>query len=159
RDRAVEMTAVDSAKLRELNAALEQLAQRQAENRLAFYKPYPKQAEFHRLGALHRERLLTSGNQQGKTYCGAMEMSAHLTGEYPEWWEGKRFNGPIRAWAAGVTSESTRDTTQRLLVGALGQRGTGAIPAAAIMEVRQGRGIGDTVDTVLVQHRSGYRSQ
>jgi phage terminase large subunit-like protein len=150
---------VDPVKLRELAASLEVLNQRQLENRLAHYRPYAKQAEFHRLGATFRERLLTSGNQQGKTFCGAMEAAAHLTGDYPEWWEGKRFNGPTRGWAAGVTGESTRDTTQRLLVGALGQRGTGAIPAAAIMEIRAGRGVGDTVDTVLVKHRSGRDSQ
>src|SRR5690606_29360667 len=65
----------------------------------------------------------------------------------------------IRAWAAGVTSESTRDTVQRLLLGPLGARGTGAIPAASILEVRTGRGISDAVDTVLVAHKSGSHSQ
>jgi hypothetical protein len=52
----------DNSTLRELAAGLEQLAQRRAENRLTFYQPYAKQAEFHRLGATFRERLLTSGN-------------------------------------------------------------------------------------------------
>jgi phage terminase large subunit-like protein len=145
--------------LREFTKTLEELARRQAENKLAHYKPYAKQAEFHKLGATKRERLLCAGNQTGKSFAAAMELSAHLTGEYPSWWVGKKFAGPIRAWAAGVTGESTRDTMQRLLLGPLGARGTGAIPAAAIMEVRAGRGVGDTVDTVLVRHRSGRNSQ
>src|SRR6516165_8845594 len=40
-------------------------SRRLTENRLAYYKPYPKQAEFHNAGAKHRERLLMAGNQLG----------------------------------------------------------------------------------------------
>jgi hypothetical protein len=88
-----------------------------------------------------------------------MEAAAHLTGDYPADWKGKRFKGATRGWAAGVTSESTRDTVQRLLLGPLGAQGTGAIPKASIVDVRMGRGIADAVDTVLVRHKSGYTSQ
>lgn len=151
--------SVDPTKLRELSSALDELHRRKAENQLANYTPYPKQAEFHKLGATHRERLLCSGNQQGKTFSGAMEMAAHLTGAYPEWWQGRRFSGPVRAWCSGVTTESMRDTGQRLLLGPLGAQGTGAIPKDRIREVRAGRGIPDAVDTVLVDHKSGYPSQ
>jgi hypothetical protein len=48
-------------------------AQRAAENRLAHYRPYPKQAAFHEAGAKHRERLLMCANRFGKTMCGAAE--------------------------------------------------------------------------------------
>ncbi len=42
-------------------------------------------------------------------------------GRYPDWWEGRRFSGPVRAWAAGKTNETTRDVP-----GALGSaRGAG----------------------------------
>lgn len=140
-------------KLKELATNLEELNRRQRERRLAYYEPYPKQKEFHALGATKRERLLMAGNQLGKTWSGGMEMAMHLTGDYPDWWNGRRFAGPIRACAAGVTSESTRDTTQRVLLGPLAQQGTGAIPAAAIMDIRMGRGIADAVDTVLVKRK------
>ena len=50
--------------LRELTESLEALQQRRQENRLQHYRPYAKQAEFHRLGASRRERLLCAGNQQ-----------------------------------------------------------------------------------------------
>ena len=33
-------------------------------------------------------------------------MTCHLTGRYPPWWEGRRFSGPVRAWAAGKTNET-----------------------------------------------------
>ena len=50
---------------------------RHAENKLAYFKPYPKQREFFGAGNKFRERLLLAGNQTGKTYAGAMEVAAH----------------------------------------------------------------------------------
>ena len=126
----------DSEKLRELASVLSELDRRQRENRLTYYRPYPKQAEFHKLGATKRERLLMAGNQLGKTWSGGMEMAYHLTGEYPDWWQGRRFTSEVRAWAAGVTGESTRDNPQRVLLGSLGHMGEGTIPKEAILDVR-----------------------
>jgi hypothetical protein len=113
-------------------------AQRAAENKLAHYRPYPKQAAFHEAGAKHRERLLMCANRFGKTMCGAAELAFHLTGDYPEWWNGKRFDQPVRAWAAGVTGKSTRDVLQEKLIGPPfreSEWGTGMIPKAAIAGV------------------------
>ena len=62
---------------------------RQIENRLAYYKPYPKQAEFRAVKA--RERLLMAGNQLGKTLVGGFEAAMHATSRYPDWWQGERF--------------------------------------------------------------------
>ena len=73
---------------------------RQSRTKLLRYRPYPKQAAFHAAGATHRERLLMAGNQLGKTYCGAAEAAIHLTGRYPDWWNGSRWDRPVRAWAA-----------------------------------------------------------
>jgi hypothetical protein len=85
--------------------------------RLNRYEPYPKQIAFHTAGAHHRERLLMAGNQLGKTYAGGAECAYHLTGRYPEWWEGRRFDHPVRAWAGSKGSEATRDGIQRILLG------------------------------------------
>jgi Terminase large subunit, T4likevirus-type, N-terminal len=101
---------------------------RLTENRLNYYRPYPKQADFHAAGAKYRERLLMAGNQTGKTLASAMELSIHVTGQYPAWWQGHRFDRAIRAWACGATSEVVRETTQLLLLGSPGQHGTGTIP-------------------------------
>ena len=100
-----------------LEALRAEQVRRQTENRLAYFKPYPKQLDFLNAGAKYRERLLMTCNRFGKTFCGAAEMAMHLTGFYPQWFKGKRFSKPVRAWAAGVTGETTRDVVQTALVG------------------------------------------
>ena len=79
----------------------------------------------------------------------------HLTGRYPEWWGGRRFEHAIEAWAACDTGETTRDNPQRVLMGPVGSWGTGAIPEGAIVDAKRGRGVADLLDTVLVNHASG----
>jgi phage terminase large subunit-like protein len=145
-----------------LTAAQSTLAQRQAENRLKYYRPYKKQAEFHNAGAEYRERLFLCANRFGKSEAGAAETAIHLTGRYPPWWEGKRFDKPVRAWVAGVTGESTRDIVQAKLLGPPAleeQRGTGYIPKDAIGLVSPARGIPHAIDLVSVKHASGGYSQ
>ena len=77
---------------------LKELNKRQEENRLNYYQPYEFQKRFHKAGKDCSQRLLMAANRVGKSYVGAMEMSAHLTGLYPRWWKGKKFDKPIRAW-------------------------------------------------------------
>jgi phage terminase large subunit-like protein len=94
----------------------------------------------------------------GKTMAGAFELAIHLTGAYPNWWGGKRFDKPVRAWAAGITGESTRDVVQEKLLGPPDRRdawGTGAIPKANLGEILMGRGIANAIDLVPVKHISG----
>jgi phage terminase large subunit-like protein len=83
-----------------LNALQAEQIRRQTENKLSYYKPYPRQAAFHEAGATHRERLFMAGNRVGKTQCGAAELAMHLTGEYGPFWKGKRFDKPVRPKAA-----------------------------------------------------------
>ncbi|MFZ2081294.1 MAG: terminase family protein [Xanthobacteraceae bacterium] len=136
---------------------------RLTENKLAYYRPYPKQKEFYEAGAKYRERLLMASNRFGKTLCGAAEMSMHLTGRYPnDWWKGKRFDKPVRAWAAGVTAETARDVVQQQLIGpplSKAEWGTGFIPKDALGEISMARGIADAIDSVVVAHVSGGFSQ
>ena len=63
---------------------------------------YPTQLAFFAAGSsgVH-QRLIYSGSQRGKTTAAAAEVSWHLTGDYPHWWTGKRFNKPIRCWIVG----------------------------------------------------------
>jgi len=132
------------------------------ENQLDSYKPYAKQREFHKAGGNPkvRERLLMAGNQLGKTYSAAYECAMHMTGRYPDWWEGERFDAPVQAWAASLTSQGTRDTVQRLLLGQPGDWGTGAIPKECIVEIkRSAHGVADAVETIMVRHKGGGVSQ
>lgn len=125
-----------------------------------FYKPYPRQIEFHTAGARFRERLLMAGNQLGKTLAAGQEVGMHVTGIYPEWWKGKVFESANRGWVAGPTSELTRDGAQRILLGPIGQWGTGTIPKELILEIKRARGVPDAVETILVKHyMSGEVSQ
>ena len=131
---------------------------RSIENRLQYYRPYEKQIDFHNAGANHRERLLMAGNQLGKTLAGGNEAAMHATGRYPDWWKGRRFDGPTIGWACGVTGEVVRDTVQRVLVGRTGEHGTGAIPKNALVELVSARGTPDLLDIIRVNHVSGGTS-
>jgi phage terminase large subunit-like protein len=146
-------------------AALEKLeavkSQRAAENKFASFKAYKKQMEFFAAGKTHRERLLMAANRFGKTECGAAEMSYHLTGQYPPDWPGKRFDKPVRAWAAGVTSETTRDVVQAKLIGPPfneAEWGQGMVPKSCIADIAPARGIPAAIDTVSVKYASGGTS-
>ncbi len=129
-----------------------------AYRKLALYRPYPKQVEFHRLGLSHRERLLMAGNQLGKTLAGGAEAAMHLTGRYPAGWVGRVWQRPIIMWAASNTGESTRDTVERMLLGRAGARGTGMIPAECIADLTASRGAADAIATARIRHVSGGTS-
>ena len=120
------------------------------------YQPYPKQEVFHAAGFRFKERLLMAGNQEGKTHSGAFEMAVHLTGRYPEWWSGRRFDHGVQAWASGVTNETTRDLVQNKLLGPIGEWGTGMVPRDALEgEPVISRGISGSIDFFRVKHTSG----
>lgn len=124
------------------------------------YKPYGKQLAFHNAGAKHRERLLVAGNQLGKTFCGGYETAMHLTGEYPEWWSGKRFDRPIRCWSAGVSNKATRERVQTMLMGSETDWGTGMIPRSALLSPPvMNRSISGMIDYVLIKHKTGGESR
>lgn len=100
-----------------------------------------------------------AANQVGKTLCAGFELAMHLTGRYPEWWQGRRYPGETVWWASGVTGESTRDNPQRILIGRPGERGTGAIPKDSIIEARGApHGAADALDHIKVRHQNGNTS-
>lgn len=119
---------------------------------------YPRHMEFFRAGAHYRERGVMAANRIGKTEgMGGYEMALHLTGLYPDWWEGRRFDHPVAAWAAGRTNETTRDIIQAKLCGPVAGQpknvaGTGLIPGAAIGRPKWKRGVMDMIDTLPVRH-------
>jgi len=119
------------------------------------YQPHAKQEAFHAAGKLYKERLFLAGNRCGKTYAAAQEMAMHLTGEYPDWWQGLRFEKPIHAWAASVTVESTRDILQKAYLGDETQNVVGAIPQGLLLDVTMRRGVSGAIDTVYVRHKTG----
>ena len=129
---------------------------------------YAKHLEFFKASATYRETCFLAANRIGKTVVGSYAMTAHLTGLYPHWWEGKRFDGPISAWAVGKTNETTRDIVQQALLGEptfetddgrKGFAGRAMIPAHLIGRIIWRRGGDDMVDSILVKHVSGKWSR
>jgi phage terminase large subunit-like protein len=156
------------AKIRKIEILREKL-RRKKERKLYFYYPdsgplrrelYKKHLAFFKAGPNFRERLFLAANRIGKTEgAGGYEMVLHLTGDYPEWWEGKRFKKPISAWAAGDTSQTVRDILQHKLLGSLNDIGTGLIPKDAIHSFSRKTGTAQAVDTIYVKHKSGGISE
>lgn len=134
-------------------------AKRLATNRLVHYKPYGKQREFHKNGIhLNSQRLFMAGNQLGKTIAGGAEWAMHLTGRYPDWWQGATFGKPVILWASGVTSESTRDNPQRILIGPppkVEEWGTGMIPKDALGTPARAMGVNALLDNVIIKWGGG----
>lgn len=127
-------------------------------NRLASYTPYAKQLEFHAAGQTHSERLFMAGNQLGKTVAGGAEWAMHLTGRYPDWWNGATFDKPVIMWAAGVTGESTRDNPQRILIGPPPKEeewGTGLVPKECLIDCGRAMGIRDLLDNAVIKWGGG----
>lgn len=155
----------------ELLSLLEEKARRKRRRR--FFEMYPEDGPLRRelyakhmlffgAGATEWERGVIAANRVGKTWgIGAYEMTCHQTGLYPEWWTGKRFDEPVDCWAAGDTSETTRDVIQHALTGiggegSEGEIGTGMIPGHLILGMPSAkRGIAGAFDTMRVKHASG----
>lgn len=99
---------------------------------------------------------MLAANRVGKTEgVGGYELALHLTGQYPDWWVGRRFSRPVRAWAAGDTSKTVREIIQQKLLGPVGAWGTGLLPGDAIERVVRATGAADTAEIVYVKHASG----
>lgn len=130
--------------------------------RAKFFSPYSTQREFIAASVDHYELLLSAGNGTGKTEIGAYVMAMHLTGEYPDWWTGRRWNRPIDAWCCGATADIMREAAQLKLVGRLDEDnwGSGMIPRRCLPrdQATKSRGTADALDTIKVRHVSGGMS-
>lgn len=149
----------------ELLKLLEEKRQRFVHNKIKTYYPdkgplrrelYPKHLECFKAGLGNRQRLMLAANRVGKTEgVGLYELTLHLTGVYPSWWEGRRFDRPIKGWACGDTGKTLRETLQAKLLGDIGSWGTGLIPKDCLARVTRGSGVADSVDTIYVKSKSG----
>jgi phage terminase large subunit-like protein len=122
----------------ELIKLLEEKAKREKAKSLWNFQPYDWQQDFYKAGKQNKQRLLMAANRVGKTRSSCIELSYHLTGRYPDWWDGIRFNFPINAWALGVSGEQIRDVLQKEIFGfmdATGFDGNGLIPVDMIGEI------------------------
>ncbi len=159
------LTQSNPKKLKELAGLLQENERRHTYNKLEYIFPatgplrrelYPKQLEFFKAGRLCKERAMIAANRVGKTWSGGYEMTLHLTGLYPDDWEGYKFDRPIDAWAAGVTNETTKDVIQKVMLGDYADPGSGMIPKHLLVGKTVNRpGVPEAVQTVRVRHVSG----
>ncbi len=144
--------------LQTLGRLVEQFKKGVAANRLSTYAPYPWQKQFHQAGKDNPERMLMAANRVGKTLSAGAEVAYHLTGDYPDWWEGKVFDKPVLVWTGSPTNETSRDIVQKELLGGLGEKlGTGWIPHAKLIgkpTTRQA-GVKNVAESFEVRHKSG----
>jgi phage terminase large subunit-like protein len=136
--------------------------------RLGFYKPHPKQMEFHNLLAV--ERMLRAGNQLGKSHAGAAQLAMDAIAWWPDWFKGHKFDTPpaierpydFLGWAACTTSATTRDGVQMKLIGDIrqdGGLGQGLIPLDNIVgRPSLARGIDAFCDTITLRRETGGRA-
>lgn len=156
------MSASDKEELLQL---LEELERRKKTRRIDMMYPekgrlqrelYAKHMQFFAAGKEYRERCMLAANRVGKSYgAGGYEVALHLTGQYPTWWNGRRFNHAVDWWAAGESSKTARDTIQKILLGEHNHHGTGLIPADCIVRTTPKPGIADGIEDIYVKHVSG----
>lgn len=92
----------------------------------------------------------------GKSSTASFVLACHLTGWYPDWWEGIRFDRGVDIWWAGETTNRVRDTLQQFLFGKIGELGTGMVPKDCIIgEPIRKPGIPGAYEIVRVRHSSG----
>jgi phage terminase large subunit-like protein len=164
----IDIGDLDRRDLEQAVAIVEELQRRQARRKINAYYPdtgplrrelYRKHIEFFAAGARYRERCMIAANRVGKSEgVGAYECALHLTGQYPDWWVGKKFNRPVRMWAAGDTGKTVRDIIQYKLIGPLDDTGTGMIPGDAISGLSPKQGLSEAIELIRVRHASGGES-
>lgn len=179
-----DLAALSSQQRLELESLLLELERRQNTRLLQTMFPdegplrrelYPKHQEFFQsrapgtppgeLTEIARasERVFMAGNRVGKTVAAGTEIAYHLTGEYPDWWEGHRFDKACRWLASGDTHETTRDIIQLKMLGSTTDKpekyGTGLIPGDAIVGVVPRSHVKGAVEKIIVRHKSGGESE
>lgn len=98
--------------------------ERELRSRFALYTPYAKQKEFH--NSMARGRIISGGNQCGKTIAGTHDVAMHATGAYPEWYCGWRMPWRVDTISgqkvcaivvAATDSKTLRDSIMKKIVG------------------------------------------
>ena len=130
-------------------------------NQLKYFRPFEHQKQFFATAAAPRRGILAA-NRIGKTVSTCYETAMHLTGLYPDWWRGHRFDHPITAMVAGEGWSQVAMVLQNELLGSQDvkireQLGTGAIPRNTIVMDTM-RSDGANCMGVEILHSSGSKS-
>lgn len=117
---------------------------------------YHKHIQFFDAGATHRFRVLGGGNGSGKSFSGSVELTYHMTGDYPHWWKGARFKKAIKVWVICESGSLWRDSMQQALLGSVGEEiGTGLIRKELVHDTKSMPGVPGAIGQILTKHKSG----
>lgn len=130
-------------------------------HQLKYFRPFEHQLTFFKTGN-HERRGILAANRIGKTVSTCYETAMHLTGIYPDWWEGYRFDKPITCMVAGEGWSQVALVLQNELLGTQDIKlqeniGTGAIPRDCIV-IDTMRNDGANCIGVEIKHVSGAKS-
>jgi len=129
-------------------------------NALKYFRPFEHQRSF--FTTISDRRGILAANRIGKTVSTCYETAMHLTGIYPEWWQGKRYDRPITAMVAGEGWSQVALVLQNELLGTPDVKlkdniGSGAIPRDAIDQDTM-RSDGANCIGVEIRHVTGGKS-
>lgn len=118
---------------------------------------YDWQRKFIKATACNRASMLMAANRVGKTRTGLIVDAMHLLGDYPDDWEGHRFESAPLCWLLGFSMEKTRDLLQTPLFGRIekGRFTGGLIPADRIVDWKSATGTSQAMREVRVKWRDG----
>lgn len=118
---------------------------------------YDWQKEFITKTGEYFECCLCAGNQIGKTFLGTYIDACHLMGEYPDGWEGHKFDFAPMCWGLGYSMEKTRDLLQTALFGKYSgkQFEGGLVPKDRIVGWETATGTPNAMRSVRVKHSTG----
>jgi len=130
-------------------------------NQLKYFRPFQHQLRFFATGTSQRRGILAA-NRIGKTVSTCYETAMHLTGLYPDWWPGVRFDKPVNVMVAGEGWQQVALVLQNELLGTNDVKirdhiGTGAIPRDCIVTDTM-RSDGANCIGVEIRHVSGSKS-
>lgn len=117
---------------------------------------YAWQKKFIKATADYSQVCLIAANRVGKTETGTYIDAIHALGDYPEGWEGHRFEHPPLIWLLGYSGEKLRDLLQAPIFGNVseGTADGGLIPADRIIDIIPS-GVPRLAKEIKVKHSSG----
>lgn len=118
---------------------------------------YDWQREFIKNTKEYMAVCLCAANRIGKTFTGTYIDAIHLIGDYPDDWEGHKFEGDMLMWLLGYSGEKTRDLLQQELFGRFqqGKLTGGLVPPELIIDHKSMSGTPGALREVRVKRKDG----
>ena len=157
----LDITLLSPAEQERMKELLQLEADHKKYNAYEQFIPMDWQREYVDMGEDLIQRAVIAANRTGKSYIVAFELSMHLTGLYPSWWTGKRYEKGINAWLVGESAEqmAAPEGIQEHVFGPFHDVGAGFIPKSNIQSWKPTSGVRNSVKTAVIEHVSGTQSR